>query len=102
VNLNVNFTWRPFIDLESSILYNEFVPCLLTAVFVVRTNFGCSFRVPSNMYSAVSSVEMINSSSTGQTDVPHAVETISSNIFVDLSNVCHRPCYLVGYFSDHC
>jgi hypothetical protein len=86
VNVNVSFTWRLFIDLESSTLYNEFVPHLLTTVLVARTNFGCSFRVPSNMYSVVSSVEMINSGSTGQSDVPHAVETISSNIFVDSGN----------------
>ena len=87
VNVKVSFTQRPFIDLESSTLYNEFVLHLLIAVLVARTNFGCSFRVPSNMYSVVSFVEMINSGSTGQTDVPHAIETISSNIFVDSGNV---------------
>jgi hypothetical protein len=39
------------------------------------------------MYSVVSSVETINSGSTGQTDVPHAAKTISSNILVDSDNV---------------
>jgi len=39
------------------------------------------------MYSVVSSVEMINSGRNGKTDVPHAAESISSNIFVDSGNV---------------
>ena len=53
---------------------------------VSMTNFGCLFTVPSNMYSVMLSVEIINSGSTGQTDVPHAMETIPSNIFVDSGN----------------
>ncbi len=39
------------------------------------------------IYLVVSSVETINSGKTGNTEVPQAVETMSSNIVVDLGNI---------------
>jgi hypothetical protein len=82
VNVNVSFTLILLIDLLSCTRYNAFVPRFIIDDFVARVNFCCSSHVPSNIYSVVSSVETINSGRTGNTDVPHALETHLSNIFV--------------------